>query len=834
MSGGSAFMTYTVRFIANANNFQQGLANAQRSMLGLQSTILAVSAGVASAMSVAAYNIRNQIASVAVAYDKALTESLAVMENVTPQIRQQVMDVTRALATDTTTSAQKAAEGFKHLALSGLDVNAALQALPIVNQFAIAGIMDMQQATDLLIDAQAALGLTLRKNGAANAAEMEHLADAFAKAATISNASIEQFSVALTSKAGAAMKLFNVSTAEGLAVLSAYAEQGIKAQLAGNAYDRALRLLSKAAISNARQQAMLGFSVFDAQGKMRNMADIVENLEDILRGLTDEQKAATLTMIGFEAKSQQVITPLIGMSKALRNYQTELENVSGYTKDVAEKNMASMAGQIEILKNRFKEFALQIADSLLPGIRQTNTVLQKLMDILLSLHPWVSAGIGLFISMAATLPAVVAGVSALMLSQNLLAFALGSTNMQLMTQLHLLGLYRRALIGLGVAGAGLAAGVAGAWIGDWLRGTKELNAELEKIQKTIDKTNTDKQLAMNAELRDIDKLGTAKEKQAAIEKQMEDARIKMRVASKQQRFHGLQVSKIAGESALSNYGFNWFGDQLFMGAGKEGEFKTQEMLVQKYADEVAMLSAQYEELAKKKKEVDDTLAAGEKANAIENMRANVPHSGYADRGFDMAETMKEYIGDLKRIPTIWEMAGKAQEKGHKLMLKMMDLGQKIADDANKAALQQNVEVEKDRLKQLKKDLEDTKRTEKEKLREHKDALREHERMIKAIKDYERDDDKLAIASRGQVMDSILKRMTVMPSAPVEPVFSGPGSSDAIKDEIAATEAAIQTAQNTKEQFMEQVKQREAFEKMGSYLSGFFTNLSIVQAAKITP
>lgn len=830
---GKQLMTYAVTFTANVNNFVQGLNTAQMSLQQTRLRIMAISAGAASTMSLAASKIRDEIASVAIAYDKALTESLAVMENVTPQIRKQVMDATRLLATQTTTSAQKAAEGFKHLALSGLDVNAALKALPIVNQFAIAGIMDMQQATDLLIDSQAALGLTLRKNAGANAAEMERLADVFAKAATISNASIEQFSIALTSKAGAAMKLFNISTEQGIAVLSAYAEQGIKAQLAGNAYDRALRLLSKAAISNARQQALLGFSVFDAQGKMRNMADIIQNLEDILRGLSDEQKAATLTMIGFEAKSQQVITPLIGMSQAIRDYETALGTASGYTKDVAEKNMSSMAGQVEILKNKFKEFALQIADSFLPGIRQTNTILQNLMDTFNSMHPIVSGITGLFISISITVPGLIFAVTTLSFAQTILRGALGTVTMAAGAQAAALAAIPIAINAIVASVAILAAGGAASWFANWLAGTEKVNEEITKLKNNLSTLATKEQLKINDELRAIDKLSTAKEKMAEVERQIAEAKTKATDSGKS----AARLGNFAQGMEQNNKIFGVSGTNISawtMSAGERKQYEATLALQEAELRNMDMYSEKALQLAAERNKLREIMAAGEKANAIENMQANVPHSGYADKGFEMAETMKNYIGDLKRIPTIWEMADKAQEKVHKAMLKMKDLMQKEFDRAKKQQLQESVDVEKTKLKTLKKDLEETKAAEKEKLREHKTALKEHEKMIKAIKDYERDDDKLAIASRGQVFDSIMKRLTVMPSAPVEPVFAGPGSSDAIKDEIAATEAAIQTAQNTKEQYIEQVKQREAMEKGFSLMAGVLTGLGVMQAAKVTP
>ena len=303
-------------------------------------------------------------------FDKAMTESLAIMQNVTPKLREDMESLVLDLSSKTITAPRELAESYYYLASAGLKAEEAMSALPLVNNFAIAGSFDMAEATDLLTDAQSALGKTIRNNAKLNSAEMMRLSDILVGANQLANASVRQFSKSLTTKAAAAMKLFNMRTEEGVAVLAAYADQGVKAETAGSSFDRMLRLLAKSVNEHGRAQKAMGFAVHDADGNLRNMADIVQNLTDILDGMSDSQKTATLTALGFQARSQQVITPLIGMADAIRNYEKELTRMSNTTKEVADKNMESFSGQMTIFLNKIKQMSIGIGEQLIPYIKQ--------------------------------------------------------------------------------------------------------------------------------------------------------------------------------------------------------------------------------------------------------------------------------------------------------------------------------------------------------------------------------------------------------------------------------------------------------------------------------
>jgi len=310
-------------------------------------------------------------------FDDKMTQSLAIMTGVTSDMRSQMEETARTVATTFGIAADKAAESYYFLASAGLNAEQAMAALPQVAAFAKAGMFDMATATDLATDAQSALGLT-SKDSAANLEGLTRVTDVLVKANTLANASVEQFSTALTNKAGAALKSVNKDVEEGVAVLAALADQGIKSQLAGNQLSIVMRDLQTKALENKDAFAEYGLTVFDSAGKMRNLGDIIANLEQITAGMSDEQKRASLGMLGFSDRSLSAMTALFGTSTAIKRYESELRNAGGTTQSVADKQMESMASQIALLKTQFMDLALGVGSVLvsqfltpLVGVLQT-------------------------------------------------------------------------------------------------------------------------------------------------------------------------------------------------------------------------------------------------------------------------------------------------------------------------------------------------------------------------------------------------------------------------------------------------------------------------------
>jgi len=300
-------------------------------------------------------------------FDSAMTKSLAIMGNVTPQMRRQMEDVAKTISSRGVKSATELAQSYFYLASAGLDVQQSIGALPVVEKFATAGMFDMSLATDLLTDAQSALGLTV-KDSATNMRNMTHVSDVLVKANVLANASVQQFSTALTSKAGTAMKSYNIDLEEGVAILAAYADQGIKAEFAGSMFDRMLRLTIKSINDNQQAWDKWGITTKDTQGNLAPLADILEQITNRTKDMGAIQKAAALEMLGFEARSQQAILPLLGLSDNIRTYEERLRSAGGVTKEIADKQLKSFSSEMKNLWNNIVIAGIEIGESLTPQI----------------------------------------------------------------------------------------------------------------------------------------------------------------------------------------------------------------------------------------------------------------------------------------------------------------------------------------------------------------------------------------------------------------------------------------------------------------------------------
>jgi len=303
-------------------------------------------------------------------FDSAMTKSTSIMK-----VTQAQIDKMRQTALQMSSSGElqqgpaALAESYFFLASAGKDAEQSMALLPVVSKFATAGAFDMALATDLLTDAQSALGLS-SKDTAQDMLNMTRVSDVLIKANTLANASAQQFAESLTTKSAAALKVFNKDVEEGVAVLAAYADQGIKGANSGENLNRVMTLLAATSRDAADMHERFGLKVFDSSGKMRNLADIIENLEDITDGMSDEVRSATLSFLGFEARVQATILPLLGSSQAIKDYEKALRDAGGTTEDVAKKQMESFASQMERLKNRVNVLGIEIGEKLIPYLNK--------------------------------------------------------------------------------------------------------------------------------------------------------------------------------------------------------------------------------------------------------------------------------------------------------------------------------------------------------------------------------------------------------------------------------------------------------------------------------
>jgi len=332
-------------------------------------------------------------------FDKAMTNSLSIQTGVSDKMKSKMEGVARDIAKTTTFSATETAEAYYFLASAGLTAEQQIAALPQVAAFAAAGNFDLATATDLATDAQSALGLG-SEDAAENLTGMTRVTDVLTKASQLANASVEQFATALTNKAGTALKNTGKSVEEGSAVLAVFADKGIKAEEAGTMLSTMLTDLPKAAVKNADAFSELGVEVFDAEGNMKNMADITENMTTVLGPMSDAERTAALQAMGLNKQVAVGMNTLLGAEDAIRDYQTAMEDAGGTTQSVRDKQLESFDAKLAVLKSQFEDIALTIGpiiidQFLVPLGEKLQTVADWVSGLTKTQQTWGVAMLGL-------------------------------------------------------------------------------------------------------------------------------------------------------------------------------------------------------------------------------------------------------------------------------------------------------------------------------------------------------------------------------------------------------------------------------------------------------
>jgi TP901 family phage tail tape measure protein len=300
-------------------------------------------------------------------FNHALTESTAMMF-ATAQQTEEMSEAALKLSQTAARGPKDLAESFYYMAGAGMNAAQSIGALPTILDFAMAGAFSMEEATDRLTTAQFSLGMA-SENVEQHLRNLTHIGDALVFTANKATGSVRQFAVALTRDAATTASTFGISLEETMAALAAYGKSGIHSSLAGGSFGRAIRLLGVAYSTSAEEQKKFGFQIFDQTGKFRNLADIMDNLRDVLKKYSAESRAVILKQMGFEALSQRAILPLLDKGGFMRDFQKELmEKAGGGTKEIAAKQMESFSNQMKMIRNQIEVRFIALGGMIAPTV----------------------------------------------------------------------------------------------------------------------------------------------------------------------------------------------------------------------------------------------------------------------------------------------------------------------------------------------------------------------------------------------------------------------------------------------------------------------------------
>ena len=262
-------------------------------------------------------------------------------------------------ATEFTSKA--AAEGLEFLAMAGFSAEQAISVLPAVVDLATSSNTDLARATDIASDALGAFNLksddtaTLTKN-------LTRINDVFAATTTSANVTLENMFETMKD-GGPVMTAAGQSVETFAALTGIMGDAGIKGSKAGTTLKNMMLKLASPADKAKVLLKKLGVAVADSNGDMRDMIDILEDLEKGTEDMGTQQKSAAFdTILGKRAIAGANVIMMQGVDSA-RKYRKALEGAEGASAKMADMMRKGLGVRLMVLKSSLIELGMKVLET---------------------------------------------------------------------------------------------------------------------------------------------------------------------------------------------------------------------------------------------------------------------------------------------------------------------------------------------------------------------------------------------------------------------------------------------------------------------------------------
>lgn len=358
-------------------------------------------------------------------FDTSMSQVAATMGKTNAELQQEVGEVDLAwghfsgnlreyaqeMGKHTAFSATEAADALNYMALAGYDTQKSMQMLPNVLNLAAAGNMELATASDMVTDASSALGLTTEQT--------TQLVDQMAMASSKSNTSVAQLGDAMLTVGGTAKNLKG-GTTELSTALGILADNGIKGSEGGTILRNAILSLTAPTGKAQKELDALGVSVFDSEGNMRSMNDIMMDLSASMADMTGEERAEAMSKIFNKRDLKGIEALLAGAGDRWNELSGYIDKAQGSAQKMADTQLDNLQGDVTLLKSAWEGLQISVSDKATPALRGLVQALTWAIDHASTLGPiilGVATAFGVF-AVAINIGSIIGAVTTAMAAFN--------------------------------------------------------------------------------------------------------------------------------------------------------------------------------------------------------------------------------------------------------------------------------------------------------------------------------------------------------------------------------------------------------------------------------
>lgn len=289
-------------------------------------------------------------------------QSMNVLQSTTGATNDQmqaVKDTAKKLGADLSlpaTSAASAGDAMLYLAQQGLSVDEAMSAAKGTLQLAAAGMVDEREAAQTTATALNQFNLA--------GDQAVRVADLLASSVSASGSTVSQTGQAIQ-QAGTAFSSAGVPIEDFITLVNEMSKAGIKGSDAGTSLKTMMQRLQAPTDKAKEALDKLNISVYDQDGAMRPMRDIIDQFSGSLKGLTQKERdQAVVTIFGADAQRAANIVLAGGTEEYDKMRDAVTKN--GSASQLAGAQMKGLNGAVAGLGSQLETLALEALEPLLP------------------------------------------------------------------------------------------------------------------------------------------------------------------------------------------------------------------------------------------------------------------------------------------------------------------------------------------------------------------------------------------------------------------------------------------------------------------------------------
>ncbi len=246
------------------------------------------------------------------------------------------------------------------------------EAIQPVLHLSEAGNLDLGRTSDLVTDSMSSLGI--------GTGDLKGYLDKVAKTASSSNTNIDAMMEAFLEFGGTA-KNRGIAHDEASALIGVLANRGVKGSEAGNALNSVLQNLTMGNGIAGTAMKKLNLSAYDAQGNFKGYANVLKELNDKIKDLSQEEQDYYLGAIGGKTRMSELQHLLSGVSGEYDELKDKVANSNGALEEMANIMNDNIYGDVKALQSAFESVQLDFMDKFQPSARK---FLQWSKDLTLS------------------------------------------------------------------------------------------------------------------------------------------------------------------------------------------------------------------------------------------------------------------------------------------------------------------------------------------------------------------------------------------------------------------------------------------------------------------